>query len=134
MTSSKMNVAKELKKEEKEFNQLQDIIDQKREFLKKRHLKINKMVKNNEFLNSVKKDYDDYYDYIVKQENEKLEALSTLRNYVNDLTTSMSLTDENIENAKEDEERIIREVDSIKKNIDRIIMRNKFTLDNANRK
>lgn len=129
-----MLAAKELNNNEDEFNQLQEIINQKREFLKKRHLKINKMTKNNEFLNSVKKDYDNFYNYIVQQENEKLEALSTLRHYINDLTTSLSLTDDNIQNAKEDEEHIIKEVDSIKENIERIINRNKFTLHNANKK
>lgn len=123
-----------LEQNEDEFSQLQKLIQEKREFLRKRQQKINRLSKNNQFLSSVKKDYSKYHDFIVQQETEKMGALTTLRDYVRDLNKSVSMSNDTMQSFQNDETRIINEVDNIKKNIDGIIGQNQSTLNNAKAK
>lgn len=120
-----------LKQNEDEFSELQKLIQEKREFLKKRQQKINRLSKNNQFLSAVKKDYNKYHDYIVLQEKEKMGALATLKDYVRDLNKSVSMSSSTLQSFQNDESRIMNEMDNIKKNIDNIISQNKAAIQNA---
>jgi uncharacterized membrane-anchored protein YhcB (DUF1043 family) len=112
-----------------EFNHLQRKIKEKRDFLKNKQKKIKKISKTNEFLEGVNEDYAKYYSYILKQENEKMGALSTLRNYVRDLSASGALSEQNMIDAKEEQKKIMNEMKLIKKKIDDIIGKNKQVLE-----
>jgi hypothetical protein len=79
------------------------------------------LTKQNEFLNEVKQDYNKYYGYIVKQKEDQMSALTMLNGYIKDLTTSGTLSKNNIEDAKNEQEKILTEINSIKKGIDDII-------------
>jgi uncharacterized membrane-anchored protein YhcB (DUF1043 family) len=112
-----------------EFNHLQRKIKEKREFLKNKQQKVKKISKTNEFLEAVNEDYAKYYSYIIQQENEKMGALGTLRNYVRDLSASGALSEQNMIDAKEEQKKIINEMKLIKKKIDDIIGKNKQLLE-----
>jgi hypothetical protein len=115
-----------------EFNHLQKKIQEKRDFLRNKQKRIKKISKTNEFLTGVNEDYAKYYSYIVKQEKEKMGALSTLRNYVHDLSASGALSEQNMIDAKQEQKKIIDEMKLIKKKIDDIIGKNKQVINKFN--
>jgi len=103
------------------FIQIQELIDAKRQMLIDKQKKLRLISKQNRFLDAVKTDYEKYYNYIAQQKKDQIRALEVLDEYIKDLTLSGSLTKHNIEDAKEEQSKILKEVGSIKKNLDSII-------------
>ena len=65
-----------------------------------------------------------YYNYISQQKKDQIRALQVLDEYINDLTISGKLTKHNIEDAKEEQKKILREVNYIKNGLDSIVDNN----------
>ena len=101
--------------------QIENLIDAKRKMLIDKQKKFKNLTKENEFLNDVKQDYNKYYGYIVKQKEDQMSALTLLNGYIKDLTVSGTLSKNNIEDAKNEQNKILTEINSIKKGIDDII-------------
>jgi len=104
-----------------EFLHLQNIINLKREMLFQKHKELNKIEHQNHFLEKIKQDYSNYNNYIVKQKQEQIAALSLLNNYVNDLQNSGDLSEHNIKDAKMEQQKIIKELNLIKRSLDKAI-------------
>ena len=110
-----------LENRDQKLLQIENLIDAKRKMLIGKQKKFKNLTKQNEFLNEVKQDYNKYYGYIVKQKEDQMSALTMLNGYIKDLTTSGTLSKNNIEDAKNEQEKILTEINSIKKGIDDII-------------
>ena len=105
-----------LRERDEQFMKIQELIKLKRNLLYDKQKNLRKISKQNYFLESVKDDYSKYFNYINQQK-----ALELLNEYINDLTYSGKLTKNNIEDAKEEQKKILREVKHIKTSIDNII-------------
>ena len=103
------------------FLQIQNTIEQKRKFLLKKQKKIHKLSKQNKFLEEIKEDYSKYNNYIIKQKNEQITALNMLNTYIHDLSKSNELSKDNIIDSEHEQQKIMREIKSIKQNLDSII-------------
>ena len=110
-----------LVKKDEQFLHLQDLIDSKRRMLLEKQKKLRFVTKQNQFLDAVKSDYAKYYGYISQQKNDQINALNLLNNYIKDLTVSGQLSKNNIDDAKYEQERIMKEVNQIKKGLDNIM-------------
>ena len=110
-----------LENRDQKLLQIENLIDAKRKMLIGKQKKFKNLTKENEFLNEVKQDYNKYYGYIVKQKEDQMSALTLLNSYIKDLTISGSLSKNNIEDAKNEQVKILTEINSIKKGIDDII-------------
>lgn len=110
-----------LVKKDEQFLHLQDLIDVKRRMLLEKQKKFRFITKQNQFLDAVKSDYEKYYGYISQQKKEQIEALNVLNNYIRDLTVSGQLSKHNIDDAKFEQEMIMKEVNQIKKGLDNIM-------------
>jgi hypothetical protein len=110
-----------IREQDDRFIQIQQLIDAKKDFLINKQKKLRFMTKQNKFLEEVRNDYKKYYSYISEQKNDQIRALQVLDQYINDLTVSGKLTKHNIEDAKEEQLKILREVNSIKGSLDSII-------------
>lgn len=110
-----------LKEKDDRFMKIQELIDAKRELLIKKQKKLKFISKQNKFLETVKNDYAKYHSYITQQKRDQINALKVLDEYINDLTMSGQLTKHNIEDAKEEQHKILKEVNSIKHSLDEII-------------
>ena len=110
-----------LENRDQQLLQIENLIDAKRKMLIGKQKKFKNLTKQNEFLNEVKQDYNKYYGYIVKQKEDQMSALTLLNSYIKDLTISGSLSKNNIEDAKNEQVKILTEINSIKKGIDDII-------------
>lgn len=103
------------------FNQIQELIDAKRNMLINKQKKICVISKQNKFLDVVKNDYKKFYEYISQQKKDQIRALEILDEYIKDLTLSGQLTKYNIEDAKEEQSKILKEVYLIKQSLDSLI-------------
>lgn len=110
-----------LENRDNQLLQIENLIDAKRKMLLDKQKKFKNITKQNEFLSEVKQDYSKYYGYIVKQKEDQMSALNLLNNYIKDLTDSGKLSKNNIDDAKNEQEKILTEINSIKKGIDDII-------------
>lgn len=110
-----------IRERDEQFIQIQDLIDAKKKMLIDKQKKLRFISKQNKFLEAVKNDYTKYYDYIAQQKRDQIRALQVLDEYIKDLTISGKLTKHNIEDAKEEQFKILNEVKSIKESLDSII-------------
>ena len=110
-----------LENRDQQLLQIENLIDAKRKMLIGKQKKFKNLTKQNEFLSEVKQDYNKYYGYIVKQKEDQMSALTMLNGYIKDLTVSGNLSKNNIEDAKNEQHKILTEINSIKKGIDDII-------------
>jgi methyl-accepting chemotaxis protein len=110
-----------LRERDIQFIQLQNLIDAKRTFLLDKQKKLRFISKQNRFLEAVKNDYTKYHNYISQQKRDQIKALQSLDEYIKDLTHSGKLTKHNIEDAKEEQNKILSEVKSIKESLDKLV-------------
>jgi hypothetical protein len=110
-----------LEKRDEIFMHINEVIDAKRNMLIEKQKKIKYITKQNHFLEDVKNDYFNYHNYIIKQKYDQMTALSMLDHYIKDLTVSGKLSKQNISDAKQEQQKIIRELNSIKKSLDEMI-------------
>ena len=103
------------------FMKIQELIDVKKNLLIEKQKKLRFISKQNQFLETVRKDYSKYYNYIAQQKRDQIRALQLIDEYIKDLTLSGKLTKHNIEDAKEEQAKILREVKSIKEGLDLIV-------------
>ena len=101
--------------------QINQQIEAKRQLLMKKQKKLQFISKQNHFLDEVRKDYAKYYSYIVKQKQDQISSLEMLNEYIKDLSVSGSLSKHNIEDAKQEQKKILSEMKSIQSNLDSII-------------
>jgi hypothetical protein len=123
-------VQTDLASKDQQFIQLQQLIDLKRKMLLDKQIKYKKIVKQNHFLEEIKNDYSSYSNYIMKQKQEQIQALEILQNYVRDLSVSGKLSKQNVKDAKYEQKKIIKELKSIKYNLDEVIQNNNDIVDN----
>jgi len=110
-----------IKERDDQFIQIQQLIHAKKEMLINKQKNLRFIVKQNRFLDAVKNDYQKFYSYIEQQKMDQIRALEILDEYIKDLTLSGKLTKHNIEDAKEEQSKILTEVKSIKNSLDSII-------------
>ena len=127
-----LSVQMDLASKDQRFIQLQQLIDFKRKMLLDKQIKYAKISKQNHFLEEIKNDYSNYSNYIMKQKQEQIQALEILNNYVRDLTNSGNLSKQNAKDAKYEQKKIIKELKSIKHNLDEIIKNNNNIINNNN--
>ena len=125
-------VQMDLASKDQQFIQLQEMIDLKRKMLLEKQIKYKKIVKQNHFLEEIKSDYSSYSNYIMKQKQEQIQALEILQNYVRDLSVSGKLSKQNVKDAKYEQKKIIKELKSIKYNLDEVIQNNNDIVNNNN--
>lgn len=87
----------------------------------KRHQYLQKALKQNKFLETVKNDYSKYYNYIAEEKRRQIAALETLNNYIQRLNETNEISRYNIEDAKVEQKKIINEISSIKKGLSKIM-------------
>ena len=78
-------------------------------------------MKQNRFLEEVKKDYDNYHEFLVTQKKEQIDALEYINKYVSDIQNEGNLNDEKINESRVQQEWILSELKNIKKDLNEIV-------------
>lgn len=101
--------------------QIETQIAAKRTLLLNKKKYLEKTMKQNQFLEGIKNDYQTYHNYIAKQKQEELRAMDILKQYIGDLMVSGKLTDSDIRKTKLEQNEILSEMSKIKKGLDEIV-------------
>ena len=97
------------------------LMDEKRKMLLEKQKTLQQTAKENEYLEMVRNDYRKYYNHIVKQKEDQINAMNYLKQYINEIMVNGKLTDTDLENAKMEQDELIQEMDNIKGKLDEII-------------
>ena len=111
----------DLAKRDQYLLKIEDEIQLRRKFLLEKQKKLEKLSRQNHFLETIKHDYENYHNYIVEQKEGQIRAMNSIKQYVEDLIVSGKLTDEDIKQAKDDQREITSEVKKIREKINEII-------------
>ena len=103
---------------------IDELIEAKRQMLRDKEKTIGKIAKQNKFLEDVKNDYANYNNIIMKQKHEQIQALELIHKYINDLKSTEQISTQNIEDSKNDQLKIMNEIQSIKQNLEGIVNSN----------
>ncbi len=110
-----------LENSDQQLLHIEEAIERKRKMLIEKQKKLRFVSKQNIFLDAVQKDYEKYYTFILKQKQDQIKALEMLNEYISDLSVSGSLSKQNIEDSKHEQRRIVRDIHSIKNNLNNIM-------------
>ena len=96
------------------------LMDEKRKMLLEKQKTLQQTAKENEYLEMVRNDYRKYYNHIVKQKEDQINAMNYLKQYIDEIMVNGKLTDVDLENAKMEQDELIQEMDNIKSKLDEI--------------
>ena len=112
-----------LAKRDQKLLNLESLIENKRAMLLEKQKNLKKSVKENEFLEMVRNDYQRYYNHIIGQKQDQIKAMNLLTDYVNDLIVTGKMTDEDIKKAKYDQIKLVEEMGTIKQSLEPLLSR-----------
>jgi len=101
--------------------QIENLIEAKKNLLIKKQKTLSQISQQNKFLGDVKNDYVKYNNFIIQQKQDQIKSFKIINDYINSLTISDKLSKYDIEDAKEEQKKIINEIKSIKHNLDDLI-------------
>jgi SMC interacting uncharacterized protein involved in chromosome segregation len=96
------------------------LMDEKRKMLLEKQKTLQQTAKENEYLEMVRNDYRKYYNHIVKQKEDQINAMNYLKQYIDEIMVDGKLTDTDLENAKMEQDELIQEMADIKSKMDEI--------------
>jgi hypothetical protein len=108
------------------------LMDEKRKMLLEKQKTLQQTAKENEYLEMVRNDYRKYYNHIVKQKEDQINAMNYLKQYIDEIMVDGKLTDTDLENAKMEQDELIQEMAHIKSKMDEItqVQQEKVSNDN----
>lgn len=107
------------------------LMDEKRKMLLEKQKTLHQTAKENEYLEMVRNDYRKYYNHIVKQKEDQINAMNYLKQYIDEIIVNGKLTDVDLENAKLEQDELIQEMGNIKGKLDEIIELQRDTSDES---
>lgn len=110
-----------VKENDERFIRIQEIIEAKQNMLIEKQKKLRFISRQNQFLEVVKNDYENIYGFVIQQKRDQIRALEVLDEYIKQLTLYGKLTKHNIEDAEQEQNKILKELNLIKENLDSII-------------
>ena len=112
------------KNNDEKLLKIDELIEAKRQMLQDKQKTIGKIAKQNKFLEDVKNDYSNYNNIIMKQKHGQIQALELIHKYINDLKSTEKISNQSIEEAKNDQFKIMNEIETIKQNLEGIVNSN----------
>lgn len=101
------------------IKQIEDKIRSKKQFLfhKYKDFCNTKNTNSNKMMDDIKDFYKDYHSKIIQEKNDQTQAFKLLNQYLENIIKDGKLSDEEVENAKNEQKHIIDEIVSIKNEI-----------------
>jgi len=112
------------------LQQIEEQIKNKRNFLLNRSKYLERIQRENHFLEGVRKNYSNYYSTILKQKDEQIAAMNLLNTYLDEMILNSKTKETEFQNTKKEQRHILKEMDRIKRELDGIIQVNQSILQN----
>jgi|UniRef100_A0A6C0IPE8 hypothetical protein len=119
--SNVKNLEVDLAKRDKLLGEMEAQLYAKRFMLLQKREALKNSVKQNRFLEDVKRDYDNYHEFLISQKREQVDALEYINSYISDITKEGGLNDEKIQETRVQQEWILSELQKIKRELDEIV-------------
>ena len=116
-----INIRMTLTERDGYINKIEQQIKEKEEYLLNKYKQIGNLAKENEFLESVKDDYTNYYNYIVQEKQAQINAMEKINAHINNLVLNTQLSADKIKDAKIEQQRILNEMNNIKQHLNYLI-------------
>ena len=110
-----------LEERDKCIMRIESQIEAKKEMLIEKQKSINKNIKFNKLLENIKNDYQTYYNYIIQQKKQQIQAMNILNQYIHELSASGNLSKNNLKDARIEEKKILNEIKLIENNMNNLI-------------
>ena len=99
------------------IHKIQQQIKEKEQFLLNTYKQIENLAKENEFLEDVKNDYYNYYNYIVQEKQSQINALEKINSHLNLFLVNTQLSADKIADIKQEQKQILSEINIINKSL-----------------
>lgn len=103
------------------IKQIKEEIKRRERFLLEKRKNLNYLIKDNEILKDIKNDYDNYYNFILREKIKQKQAMTNIYNHIKNIIIEGKLTKNEIEEAKKEKIKILRELKNIKINLENLI-------------
>jgi len=110
-----------LSERDKYLTQVENQMQAKKDLINEKRVALNENIKQNHFLENVREDYNKYYNYIIQQKKDQVKAMQILDDYVKDIIISNKLTENDLQNAKREQQQILDHLDVLKRELDTLI-------------
>jgi hypothetical protein len=111
----------DLASRDEHLQNIQKQIIAKRQLLLDKQKMLKDTSKQNHFLKEVYDDYGKYYIFIMKQKEQQISAMNTIKEYLNDIIVSGKLTNKDILLAKKEQKKILAEINNVKSSLNEIV-------------
>jgi len=101
--------------------QITEEIQNKKKLILNKKKELEKKKSVNTYLEIVSNDYNNYYNYILKQKQNEFKAMNLLNEYISDLVNTDKLVDNQLRLAKHDQKEILNEIDKIQGELNNLI-------------
>lgn len=102
------------------INEMGKQIKEKDDILLKNKKNMDNLAKSNSYIKDVKTDYNKYYDYIIQDKHKQINALQNIQDYLSSLNMDLNQTIDKGQDHKYHEDKILKEIEQIKHQIDNI--------------
>ena len=96
-------------------------IKNKKSLLIRKKKDLDKKHNLNDYLYGVKDDYSKYYNFILEEKQNQHQALSLLKEYIDDLNNTEKIIDEQATHVKHDQRIILEEIEKVKSELDDLV-------------
>ena len=114
------------------IKKIESHIEDKKNILIEKQKLINKNIRFNKLLEHIRNDYEKYYNYIIQQKREQIQAMNILNSYIRELSNSGSLSKNNSKDAKFEENKILNEIKHIEHSMNDLIKQLKYSDNTIN--
>jgi predicted membrane-bound dolichyl-phosphate-mannose-protein mannosyltransferase len=103
------------------FMQIEGEIEKNKQYMMEKNKYLQKVAKENQYLEMINNDYQKYYNYIIKQKRDQINAMNYLKEYLDILMIEGKLTDQDLEDARQQREHLLVETGKIKQTLNELI-------------
>jgi DNA repair exonuclease SbcCD ATPase subunit len=120
-----------LAKRDQKIYQLKEELENRKKMLCLKRNQLKNNVKENIFLQEVVEDYDSYNKSIVNQKEKQIVFLKMIHSYIDNINNELKLTDQKLNQSKQEQRDILKEISFLKDDIDDLVENNQPDINSS---
>lgn len=106
---------------DKKMSQLQDIINQKQQYILKKRKEIQRKKNINHLLSFVEDDYNKYFNYIKSDKEKQIQSMEKINTYLSELSKNEQILNQQGAVLKRDQNQLLEEISSIRDELSELV-------------
>jgi len=120
-----------LAKRDQKIYQLKEELENRKKMLCLKRNQLKNNLKENIFLQEVVEDYDSYNKSIVNQKEKQIVFLKMIHSYIDNINNELKLTDQKLNQSKQEQRDILKEISFLKDDIDDLVENNQPDINSS---